>query len=249
MKRLTIVMLVSLLISPLWAQEARFSVGEWYPYTSSRGGLAMDIVTEICRRAGIVASIEVIPWNRAETRVLEGKSFGTFPYSFTEGRNRSFLLSEPFISADTLIIRNASNASAPKGLAGSRIGITAGSEVIAAELRKRGAFVEETETIEMSLRKLETNRIDFIVEDRNIVRNLLRITENSDIVLCDDSLGATLPKRDYRVLVSRALPSAEALLRRFNRSLAEFIKSEEYRKTLAKYGILDAGRQSAKEGL
>jgi ABC-type amino acid transport substrate-binding protein len=81
------------------------------------------------------------------------------------------------------------------------------------------------------------------------VGNLLRITENSDIVLCDDSLGATLPKRDYRVLVSRALPNAETLLRRFNRSLAEFIKSEEYRKILAKYGILDAGRQSAKEGL
>lgn len=242
MRRSSLIMLFFVFSVSMYPQDLRFSIGEWFPYTSSSGGVATEIITEVCKRAGMRPIIEYVPWSRAEKDVAEGRSFASFPYSITEARKKTYLFSDSFVSADTAIIRNTAKAPFRADLRGCRVGLTAGSEALTEALKKHGAIFEETQNIEMSLRKLENGRIDCIVEDYYVIRKLLRTTTSENIALYDVITPFPLPRRDYRLLVSRTYPNAQLLLERFNRVLSEYIQSEAYAHILAKYDMSEVGR-------
>lgn len=59
------------------------------------GGLTVRIVRAAFAKLGDEAHIDVLPWLRGYTKVLEGQYQATFPYIRTEERAHDFLFSEP----------------------------------------------------------------------------------------------------------------------------------------------------------
>lgn len=237
-----IIVAISLLKIHAVAQEISFAVGNWEPYTSEyNNGLAVDIVQAACEFAEIDFSVDYQPWRRVEHVVQNGSYFGTFPYAATEQRLKTYLFSDPFISAKTVLLYNREqghfNPSAIRtlsDLSGYSIGIMVSTDVIKDILLANGALVEETETIDSSLAKLEMNRIDCIVEDYYIAMELLKKTKHPGIAIYED-ISTLFPIREYRIMVSRQYPDAEDLISRLNTGIAAVVSSPVYNTILSKY--------------
>lgn len=61
------------------ADPVRFCAADWRPYSYPDGdggraaGVSVDILTEAARRAGTLASVEILPWSRCVQSVIAGK--------------------------------------------------------------------------------------------------------------------------------------------------------------------------------
>lgn len=83
------------------------------PYVMSENGqpagLDIDIIRELCRRLGVEAEIQVLPWKRALYHTEKGEADAIFAPRHTEERAKFlYYPSEPFILERTVIL-------APKG--------------------------------------------------------------------------------------------------------------------------------------
>lgn len=240
---LSLALALNLAPSPATCQELLFAVGEWAPFTSSSGGgLAVEIVEAACAAVGLKPSFAFTPWRRAEAMVRAGEAFGTFPYARTREREASFAFSEPFLSSPTVILFNAdyrtftaASFSGLDDLRPYRVGVVAGSALITDQLRAKGVHVEETETIEASLKKLLHGRIDMIIDDVHIVDAMRMASGAGNLVvlpLGDDFGFAT---RVYRVMISRRYPGYEALTRRIDEGIAIIRKNGTLDAIVARY--------------
>ena len=68
------------------ATEVVFVTGEWEPFSSKslpNKGIATELITIICKEAGINPTFNFVPWPRAEVAIEEGTAFAAFPYALT----------------------------------------------------------------------------------------------------------------------------------------------------------------------
>ncbi len=216
-----------------WAEEVvPFAVGEWSPYVGASlqdQGSAARAVRNICARAGITPRFDFYPWPRTEIRVQEGRAFATFPFQRIPSREGRFLFSDPLFDSPASILRSRDDPRTASFAYGGRleefrpfiVGTTAGTDAIIKVLRRAGVAVEDTSTIDQSLRKLALHRIQFVVEERAVLRDAIRRlypNQEDRFVFLDRDF---LEPRAYLLLVSKKYPGSEALLERFNAALRE----------------------------
>lgn len=209
------------------------ATGEWVPYASQHlpsNGAAAEIVTAAFQAVGMQVRFEFYPWKRAETAVANGTVFAAFPYFVLAervARSDLFLHSQPLFSSVYGILYNTTHTDAahlvdyhqPRDLAGKRIGILAGTPMVAHPLQDAGVSFEETPVIEFSVRKLYAGRIDYVIDDRAVLSSKIQ-----ELFPGETSSFAFLPidftqKRTMHLLVSKNYPQSEPLLQRYNEGL------------------------------
>ncbi|MFD2264177.1 substrate-binding periplasmic protein [Lacibacterium aquatile] len=88
--------------SAVGQEPLRLATGEDYtPWVDSMradGGLAIKLVRQIEREAGIPIEIHYVPWARAEIMADRGDVHGIFPYIRTPEREGRFTFSRPFFT-------------------------------------------------------------------------------------------------------------------------------------------------------
>jgi len=222
------------------AEDIPFAIGEWEPYTGARmsqDGLATEIVTAACNAVELHCVFEFYPWKRAESLVENGSSFGTFPYQEMPGRFGRFQFSDKLFSSSFAILTHSTNTNTAlftyrnkESLKGHKIGIIAGTDAIKAPLGKLGITVEEVPTAYQNLKKLQSHRIDFYIDDRAVIIQALRthFTGNqlAEFMLLDDSFGGS---NDFKIMASKAYPKNQEILEKINAGL----------KTIRNNGTLD----------
>ena len=241
MRRVFFTILISLCVYNVSSQEIKFAIGEWIPYTTSTDrGLATEIVFAACNAAGIKCSIVHTPWLRAEKLVETGDVFGTFPYALTDERKNVYRFSDPIFKSTNLIIYNTNNPrvnvnaiNSINSFAKYKIGMTTGSDALAAPLRKNNAIVEMTETIDMSFKKLQSGRIDFIIEDYYVISHLLSKYNDQNILLVNKKILNL--DREYCVMITKKETNTIDNLKLFNKGLQIIHNNGLYQSIIAKY--------------
>ncbi len=232
------------------ADSVKFAIGEWEPYTGQKletYGMVSEVVTAACNAGGLVAEYAFFPWKRAEAGVEGGTYFATFPYQETSDRNTKYDFSEVLYKSPNGILLHKGNPktakftyASPSDLKGFRIGTLAGSDAIVLPLRQAGADVEEVQTVEQNIKKLELNRLDVVIDDRPVLFMATRKYCGSDAAklsqfhFTDKDFGSN---KEYKLMVSRKYPGSRKLLSKLNAGLKAIKASGEYQKILKKHGL------------
>jgi len=95
--------------------------------------------------------------------------------------------------------------------------------------------VEETETVEASYRKLESNRIDILIDDLYVIKDLIRRLPNDNIRYLSVASSFPFYERTYRVMATKALDDAPEIIRKLNLGLDKIVKNGTYERILKKY--------------
>ena len=250
MKRIITVAFASLIWSGfIAAGSVKFAIGEWEPYTGHKMegyGMVTEIVTAACTAGGLKAEYEFFPWRRAEWCVEAGTHFATFPYQGTNERAAKYYFSETLCKSSNGILLHKGNPRTanfvyckPEDLKGLTIGIIAGADAVKLPLQKMEINAVEVQTVDQNIRKLESDRIDCLIEDRPVIYQALKNVFGSDTGKLDQFQFMEKGFGDateYKLLVSMKYPDARELLEKFNAGLKKIKASGEYQKILKRHG-------------
>ncbi len=230
------------------AQTVSLNVGEWEPYTGeklSNGGMAVEIVTAAYEAVGIKTEIGFVPWKRAEADVASGRVFASFPFQATHEREELYRFSDVmFTSTFAIAYKRGSVASRDFAYSsitdfkGYRIGMTAGTDAVKTPLEKAGAIVEESQTQDQLVKKLEQDRLDFIIDDGAVIRSaidaLYQGSARDLFGFIDKPFGKPA---SFRLMASKAHPDSVALVEKFNEGLEKIRSDGSYDDILSRYGL------------
>ncbi len=227
----------------LGAQQIPFAVGEWPPYTGSRlenGGMATELVAAAARAADMQAIISFVPWRRAEATVAAGRSFATFPYQITGEREERYLFSDIIFTSNFIVAyrtgalpERGSGYRRPEDFQGLLVGVVAGTDAVTQPLARAGVTVIEVQDPMQLVKMLEAGRLDFAIDDELVFARALTEAAARGISTLPEPFGN---RCEFRLMVSREYPGAEALLERFNRGLSAIRGSGEAAAIAGKYG-------------
>lgn len=214
--------------------------GTWPPYSDQdlpEQGLAIDLVRTALTRAGYTMQLRTDSLDR----ILEGGKIGVYdvfatPWYSAE-RNEYLAFSEPYLESRIRFVKQKGSKFAFTGLEdlkGVRIGVV------------RGYAYEDTFNESRQITK---------VDERNLIQNLLKLTQGRiDLTLDDElvlryELNRFLPKsmeklefldkplavRGIHIGVSRENPEHEKIIDDFNKSIAAMKKDGSYDRILQKH--------------
>ena len=176
---------------------------------------------------------------------MDGGSFATFPYKEIEERKSNYMFSATLFSSNFAMLTHYKNSKLsqfsyqkPEDLQPYSIGIVAGTDAIKFPLEKVGVQVEEVPTAEQNLKKLETGRIDFYIDDKAVIYQALKKSygpeQMADFVFLKEYFGG---KNDFKIMVSRKYPQSKILLAKINDGIEKITASGELKTILANYGL------------
>jgi len=209
------------------AEEVLLEIGTWPPFTDEGipgHGIATEIVNAALERAGFVPRYAFVPWKRAEADVGIGTAFATFPFLKIPEREEAFLFSDPLFTSGFALAYSRSRPPSPdfalrslEDLRGYGVGIIAGSNAVGYPLTAAGARVVEAQTPDRLAAMLAGGRVDFIVEEALVLREMVRPYGTSFTVMEIPFWAGN----QYRLMTSKRYPGSTEMLERFNRALAE----------------------------
>lgn len=160
-------LLILLVWLPVQAEKVRLTTEAYPPFnmsgrTGEITGISTDIVRELCRRAGVDYSIELMPWVRAYNEALEHANVGVFSTTRTPEREALFKWVSPltfnnwvFMAKASRNIRLASLEEAKR----YRIGGYKG-DAVAVFLQSQGFELDLVNRDDLNALKLARERID-----------------------------------------------------------------------------------------
>jgi polar amino acid transport system substrate-binding protein len=232
------------------AEPLKFAIGEWEPFTGQNmegSGLISEIVTAACNAVDIKAEYEFVPWKRAESYVETGVCFATFPYMNIQERVGKFYFSDILYTSSMGILAHQGNArtanftySSPEDLKSFNLGIVVGSDAIKFPLERAGCRPIELRNADLNLKNLESDRLDFAIDDKTVLGYSNKKAYGSD---SDKTNKFQFVKNvfiaisDYRLMVSVKYPNSQGILKKFNLGLKKIKTSGDYQTILMKYGM------------
>ncbi|MCP3942930.1 MAG: amino acid ABC transporter substrate-binding protein [Desulfobacteraceae bacterium] len=230
--------------------QVTFATGEWPPFTSKElpeYGVVTELVSAICRANGIQPVYMFYPWPRAEDMLKNGEVFAAFPYAITKERKVAFNFSEVLFYGSNVFVYYEKNPKTPapvpyeeiEDLKEYEIGGLRGS-FLETNFEQKGLTYNATTTIDQSVRKLVTGRIDFLIDNQVVIFDIIKRLYPDDI-----EYFKTLPKPFGRkmataLMVSRSYPEAQEILKKFNKGLMIIKQNGEYDRITKKYHMTKA---------
>lgn len=223
-----------------------FATGEWLPFTSKKlpdYGVATVLVSAICKAGGIEPVYQFYPWKRAELKVAQGDLFAAFPYAITAERKSTFNFSEVLFHGVNVFVYYQKQLKTDLHLTyqnlgdlrGYRIGCISGSFLYPL-LERAGLRYEPTTTIDQSIKKLVAGRIDFIIDNQDVIFDAVQRLYPDEINHFK-VLPKPLEKTPTALLVSRTYPDSMAILEKFNKGLSIIKQNGEYDRITNEYRI------------
>lgn len=228
--RIAIVFITIFLLAINCSVQAQDSLplatGEWAPFTSQElptQGVVTVLVREVFDRMGQEPDITFYPWNRCYDLVLSGKVWGAFPYSWTKGRAKEVLFSEPlgYSESGWFYVGDAPLETYRElsDLEGLRIGGVTGYFYQEA-LDGAGLNVSYAPDEASALRMLLAGRVDLVPMNVLVAKGIIAKhlpDRASEIKL----LAELYSRNDLRMIVSPSYPNAQEILKAFNAALAQ----------------------------
>ncbi|UTH73537.1 ABC transporter substrate-binding protein [Chromobacterium sp. IIBBL 290-4] len=233
--------------------EVKLANGEWSPYLSvnlPHWGYASDIVTEAFRLAGARVTYRFYPWARAEAMVRNGDIAGSVVWSTTPERQQFALFSDPVVSDEEVVFHLATRrmkADKVEDFYGLTMATPNGSRLGVWQQAIESGRIHNymTKDLETGMHQLLIGRIDFFPLIRAVGMAELRQHFPPKQQAAITASPRVFSKIDYRLMISRKYPGAEALLARFNQGLAKLRASGEYRQMEKDF---QSGRYDAPNG-
>jgi len=225
-----------------------FVTGEWPPATSEKlpkYGFITEIVSAACQEVGIIPEYRFLPWKRAEMLIKQGQFFGTFPFMITDERKKDCYFSDPLFYGVNCFVYYDKNPKTSKfikyekleDLKEYKIGMIRGTSM-EAELKNAGFKVEVTTTMDQSLKKLTTRRIDFYLTEQMVFHDAIKRLYPADVKHYKRLNKPYGSPRPNAIMVSKKFPNSELILNRFNKGLQRIIEKGDFDDIVSPYIFL-----------
>ena len=199
----------------------------WPPFTPAKDGqvhegLAYAMLSEIARRAGFSATLDLYPQKRMEQMVRGGDRDGVTVISRNTDREGFLVFSDPLFAKQAYFYHRKNykfDWSSYADLKGLRIGVVRGHNLgddFAAAVIKHGLVLDEASTVEANFRKLMANRVDVLMANHWSAVSLLAQREfRGEIIAADKPYF----NKSYHVGLSQKSDAALAKLPRINEAI------------------------------
>ncbi len=215
------------------------------PYASSElvnNGFYPELIIEVFNRLNYDIEIIFLPFKRILRMLKEGTLAGAGLVSYDKNREAYLIYPDQPLYIDNINLMGLKEGGkiSPfegiKSLKGVSVGVFRGSQ-IESELIKNDVDYEPVETIEMSLRMLLANRIDFVISpevmSKYLLKNRFNRSENNLIEYYQRPL-----KYDRHFLTfSKKMPNVKAVSFNFDRTLLSLKADGTYKKIKDKYHL------------
>ncbi len=243
MKRYTFAGVFLLLVAlTTQAEPVKLANGEWAPYQSEQlkhGGFITQFTKEVFEAAGYQVDYTYMPWKRGFEEAKDGKYDGSIIWSKNAEREADFLFSDPIIRLSTSLFQQTGKDMPISGmadLAGKRVGGMIGYTYGTEEMEESGQLkIERVSDAENNMKKLLAGRLDFVLEDTDVGKELILNMGIQDKVKPNPT---TINQRDYYLIISKKSPRAQELIDAFNRGMAKLNEDDK----------LDAYREASARG-
>ncbi len=214
------------------AESITLASGDWAPYLAKdlkSYGYASDIVTKAFAKAGYEVDYVFLPWKRSFEEAKAGKYAGSPMWGKNAEREQDFLYSNPILTLETVFFKKAGSDfdwSATADLKGKKIGGVVGYAYgLEEEEKNQTVVIDRLGKPEGNYKKLESGRIDAVIEDRDVGMTLVNeLGLTGAIEIHPKPVNA----RDYHLIVPKTLPNAQQLVDAFNKGLATLKESGEF---------------------
>lgn len=222
----------SLAQTPAETKRLRLASDTWPPFTNVAGKsrLAMDLVHEALRRAGVGEETTIAAWKDVTAGLGEGRFDGSAAIWRSPDRERFLLFSKPYLENRLVLVgAKGSDVSAP------RLGALAGKRVAVVEQYAYGDAVEGAEgprfiqgqSDQENLTKLLGGDVDYMLVDDLLIRYLLK--QQYEEARRRLEIGTTpLVLRTLHFAVRRDLPGAKAIIDGFNEQIDKMLADGTY---------------------
>ncbi|MCK2149388.1 MULTISPECIES: substrate-binding periplasmic protein [Marinobacter] len=159
------------------AERLRLVTEEWPSLIDDTGegpaGILWEVTREVLTNMGHEATVEFVPWKRAQRMVLEGKRDGIIGIGINDERKRQYRFPhEHLLLSETVVVSRKSHIvvfSGLESLAGLQIGVSPGY-VYSGEIQNATGFERiAIPGIDSGLRMLMLGRIDAMLSNRYVV--------------------------------------------------------------------------------
>lgn len=231
-----------------YSEVVRFATGEWAPFTSEKMenyGYVTELVTAICKEAGITPVYEFYPWARAEHVVEEGECFAAFPYVITEDRKLRYNFSNNLFFGETVFMYYSGNSNITNKILASKtldeikelkfgqvLGGFSKEDLKSLKIN----FIETKETSQL-IQMLMTGRVDIVIGSKTVlyysITNMFK-DEVKSFKTLKIPYGENLSNH---LIVSKKYKNSDDILKRFNEGLKRIKANGIYDKIVIKNHI------------
>jgi polar amino acid transport system substrate-binding protein len=214
--------------------------GTWPPYADEglpQQGLAIDLVTTALQRAGHTTQVRVDSLDR----ILEGGKLGVYdvfatPW-YSEERNQYLAFSEPYLESRICFIKRKDKKfefNSFRDLNGMMIGVVKDYAYDEDFNEARDLIKISERNLIQNLLKLTQNRLDLTLDDELVLKyEINRYMPNSMKEL--ELLPKPLAVRGVHIGVSRENPAHAQIVADFNKAIADMKKDGSYDRIVAKH--------------
>jgi polar amino acid transport system substrate-binding protein len=208
----------------------------WPPFTNAPGQprFALDLVNEALKRIGISADTTIVEAARFTPSLLGGKFDGSPALWRDTERERVLLYSDPYLQNRLILVgRTGSDVTAASfaALKGKRIALVEGYSYGDAVSDATGAIFVRTPSEEDSLTRLLRGAVDYVLMDDFVVQYIVH--NHGEQARSRLQIGAApMTTRSLHLAVSRRLPDAASIVKRFNTQLRGMVIDRSYHRLL-----------------
>lgn len=244
MKIIYVLLFTLLLNLSVTAQVIPLATGEWEPYTGEKltnYGFFTELVTAVCKSAGLEPKYTFYPWARAENELSAGKIFGIFPYVVTEERKKEFVFSDVLSQSRGVFFYEKARINGVltykdlKDLKRYKIGGVIGYWYESL-FKENDLNVEYIADESGNFRKLSAGRVDIVISDELVGWQYI-----SKIFPGESSKFAASPtplnSSELHVMISKNYPDYKNLQDKFNGGIKKIKSDGTYSAILKKYGL------------
>lgn len=252
MRIVSIVFFIVLASVVCHAEEVIFSTGEYPPFSSKslpNYGFTTELVTAICKEAGITPIYKFYPWKRAETTLISGESFGAFPFYVSKERKQKFNFSDTLHYQENVFLYYVGNNKITDKVKKSKsldelknmtFGMVIGSDLHRKDYEDRGIDYRAVPEYNQLIKMLKTNRIDLVLEGKTALYYEIRKSDPEDIDKFQEFPYKQEHKKQIAVMVSRKYPNSKQILKRFNEAFSRIRRNGVYDKIIEKNKLSSA---------
>jgi polar amino acid transport system substrate-binding protein len=209
------------------------------PWTDSKlenGGIVTEIVIKAFERAKIKNDLHWRPWKRGYIDVVSGNYFATFPYVWSEKRDKEVYFSVPIITTGTAFFVRKEvkvNYNADNDY-GEFKGLTYCSPIgydtkIKSELLKQNIHMVEASYVSSCFKMIALGRVDFIslnIQSGKAIINSLNLANDFNIY--------NQEQVKYHLIVTKNQPDSLKTLEKLNSIINDMQKSGEIEKIITR---------------
>ncbi|WP_269530813.1 ABC transporter substrate-binding protein [Chitinimonas sp. BJYL2] len=235
-------LLVAMLATPALADTVTIAAeDDWYPYCAKVGneakGMAVDIVREAFKAAGVNLKLEVMPYARCMAQAKAGQVAGCFDAARNSALEQDYVWHKPALFKAKISIYAQANSPQSdlgvKDLEGKDVAVTNGYEYGEAfDTNPRIKRSVNNQDV-LGFRKLAAGRVQYAVAYEKVANSIFE-KNKAEFAGKFKAVGMTAEPELY-IAFTKANPDGAKFAARFSQGLETIMKNGKYKEIEAKW--------------